>query len=93
MSDLTEALDRIFNWLQQNHWSQFPGIENEPSLLQPGLTHAEIEEIVKDFQSDYLTKSTSYTSGEMALKQAIDGNMWDYSTSITIFQDSALGDF
>ena len=48
MSDLTEALDRILNALPQKPWMEFPGIEHDSSLLQPGLTHAEIEEIVKD---------------------------------------------
>lgn len=41
MSALTEALDRILNWLQHHRPS-------DVSLLQPGLSEAEIEEIVAD---------------------------------------------
>ncbi|MEH1820035.1 MAG: SMI1/KNR4 family protein [Nostoc sp.] len=41
MSQLTDALDRILNWLQQNKPSY-------ASSLQPGLTYEEIEEKVKN---------------------------------------------
>ncbi len=40
MSTLTEALDRIFNCLQQNSSKAI-------SYLQPGLTYTEIEELAK----------------------------------------------
>lgn len=41
MSDLIEALNRILNWLQQNHPS-------DVELLEPGLSKAEMEEIIED---------------------------------------------
>lgn len=41
MSDLTDALGRILNWLEQHRLSDI-------SFLQPGLSNAEIEEKVKD---------------------------------------------
>lgn len=37
MSDLTNALDIIFNWLQQNQWSRFKETENSAYELKPGL--------------------------------------------------------
>jgi HEAT repeat protein len=40
MSVLTEALNRIFNWLQQYN-------PNAASALEPGLTYDEIQEMVK----------------------------------------------
>ncbi|MBN3898905.1 MAG: hypothetical protein HWQ41_27630 [Nostoc sp. NOS(2021)] len=42
MSPLTEALDRIFNWLQQNNPEAI-------SYLQPGLTYTEIQEMANKF--------------------------------------------
>lgn len=42
MSALTEALNRIFNWLQQHNPKAI-------SYLKPGLTYAEIEELTKNF--------------------------------------------
>jgi hypothetical protein len=42
MSALTEALERILNWWQQN------GREQAASKLLPGLSYDEIEELVKD---------------------------------------------
>jgi hypothetical protein len=41
MSDITEALDRILNWLQKHR-------PFDVLLLQPGLSEAEIEEIIAD---------------------------------------------
>lgn len=58
MSDLTEALDRILNWLYQQRrehpeatqeWRlRSPEEENNAPLVNPGLSSAEIEEITKD---------------------------------------------
>jgi hypothetical protein len=41
MSDLTDALGRILNWLEQHRLSDI-------SFLQPGLSNAEIDELVVD---------------------------------------------
>ncbi|MBW4598767.1 MAG: hypothetical protein KME29_03915 [Calothrix sp. FI2-JRJ7] len=41
MSDLTNALDKILSWLQKNYPSHV-------ALLQPGLTEAEINELLED---------------------------------------------
>ncbi|OKH43013.1 hypothetical protein NIES2101_31670 [Calothrix sp. HK-06] len=41
MSDLTNALDKILSWLQKNYPSHV-------ALLQPGLTEAEINELIED---------------------------------------------
>jgi HEAT repeats len=48
MSDLTEALNRILNWLHINHWSRFKEIENSAYLLQPGLSRDEINFTIGD---------------------------------------------
>ncbi len=60
MSDLTEALDRILNWLQQQRrqhpdstqewWLRSPDEENNAPVVSPGLSYASIEEITKDLQ-------------------------------------------
>lgn len=44
MSSLTNALDRILNWLEQNLLSEYISVE----VLEPGLTLEEIEERVAD---------------------------------------------
>ena len=41
---LTNALERILNWLQQNLLSEYISVE----VLEPGLTYEEIEERVAD---------------------------------------------
>ena len=46
MSNLTEALDTILNWVYINQWSRFKEKENSASLLQPGLSRNEIDSII-----------------------------------------------
>jgi hypothetical protein len=60
MSDLTEALDRILNWLQRQKrehpqateewWIRSPEKENNAPFVKPGLSLAEIAEVTKDMQ-------------------------------------------
>ena len=50
MSALTEALERILNWWQQN------GREQAASKLLPGLSYDEIEELVKDLPIRFPTE-------------------------------------
>ncbi|MGB6296086.1 MAG: hypothetical protein WBF90_07850 [Rivularia sp. (in: cyanobacteria)] len=60
MSDLTEALDRILNWLQRQKrehpqateewWIRSPEEENNAPFVKPGLSLAEITEVTKDMQ-------------------------------------------
>lgn len=82
MSDLTEALDRILNALPQKPWSEFPGIEYDSSLLQPGLTHAEIEEIVKDLPirlPDEIYELYQWRNGSQT------GSRWQYAGLFDIY--------
>lgn len=44
MSTLTNALERILNWLQNNLLLEYASLE----VLEPGLTYEEIEEMVAD---------------------------------------------
>lgn len=44
MSSLTNALERILNWLQPNLLSEYVSVE----VLEPGLTYEEIQEMVAD---------------------------------------------
>lgn len=44
MSALTEALERIFNWLKQHPSDKYASVE----VLEPGLTYEEIEERVTE---------------------------------------------
>ena len=63
MSDLTEALDRILNWLQRQRlehpqatedwWISSPEEENNPPFVKPALSSAKIAEITKDVQRDF----------------------------------------
>ncbi|MGF1674094.1 MAG: HEAT repeat domain-containing protein [Rivularia sp. (in: cyanobacteria)] len=63
MSDLTEALDRILNWLQrqkreypqatEDWWFRLLEEENNAPFVQPGLSSTEIAEITKDIQQEF----------------------------------------
>lgn len=46
MSDLTDALERIVNWLDTNQWSRFPESKQSASFLKPGLSCPEIDSII-----------------------------------------------
>ena len=46
MSDLTDALERIINWLDTNQWSHFPESKQSASFLKPGLSRTEIDSII-----------------------------------------------
>lgn len=58
MSDFTEALDRILNWLRQARrthpkatqewWLRSPDEEDNAPKVKPGLSQPEIQEITKD---------------------------------------------
>lgn len=48
MSNLTEALNRILNWLQQNQWIRFKETQNSASLLKPGLSRAAIDSLSRN---------------------------------------------
>lgn len=70
MSALTEALDRILNWLQKHSPS-------DVSSLQPGLSEAEIEEIVKDLPvrlPQEVCELYRWRNGSR-----IGGNYWEFS--------------
>ena len=63
MSNLTEALDRILNWLQRQKrehpqateewWIRSPEEKNNAPFVKPGLSLAEIAEVTKDMQQKF----------------------------------------
>ncbi|MDB9513820.1 SMI1/KNR4 family protein [Kamptonema animale CS-326] len=82
MSELTEALDRILKALPQKPWMEFPGVEYDSSLLQPGLTHTEIEKIVKDLPirlPDEIYELYQWRNGSQT------GSTWQYAGLFDIY--------
>ncbi|MGB3651637.1 MAG: HEAT repeat domain-containing protein [Rivularia sp. (in: cyanobacteria)] len=63
MLDLTEALNRILNWLQRQKreypqateewWFRLLEEENNAPFVKPGLSSAEIEEITRNIQQEF----------------------------------------
>ena len=83
MSDLTEALDRILNWLYINQWSRFKETENLASLLQPGLSRSEIDLIIAS--SNLVLPEEVYEIYQWRNGGVI--NEWDYVSLFDIHHD------
>ena len=83
MSELTEALEIIFNWLDTNQWSRFPGAENSASFLQPGLSRSEIDAIIAS--SNLVLPPEVYELYQWKNGERID--KWDYVGLFDIYHN------
>ncbi|OUL26499.1 hypothetical protein BV378_12500 [Nostoc sp. RF31YmG] len=84
MSNLTEALNIILNWLQQNQWCRFKEAEKSASLLQPGLSRAEIDSFIGDSNLQFpqeIYELYQWRNGGMV-------NEWDYVGLFDIYHNS-----
>lgn len=84
MSNLTEALNIILNWLQQNQWCRFKEAEKSASLLQPGLSRAEIDSFIGDSNLQLpqeIYELYQWRNGGMV-------NEWDYVGLFDIYHNS-----